>query len=77
MKDRFAEEVFRLQNIPVCGKHFRPEDFTTVSKETPLVFQKPRLKRQAILSVLSCGETADGKNLKQLTPLEEPLSLCH
>ena len=78
-KIRIRREGFEPSKYSyVCSKHFRPEDFTTPSKDTPLAFQKPRLKRRTVPSVLLRGETVDGKKSRTTNTAGralEPLSL--
>ena len=62
----------------VCSKHFKKEDFTEPSKDTPTVYQKPRLKRGAIPSLFLRGESSEevksrstATSLRALKPLKE------
>ena len=75
--------IFRVGFEPskysyVCSKHFKKEDFTEPSKDTPTVYQKPRLKRGAIPSLFSRGESSEevksrstATSLRALKPLKE------
>ena len=75
--------IFRVSFEPskysyVCSKHFKKEDFTEPSKDTPTVYQKPRLKRGAIPSLFSRGESSEevksrstATSLRALKPLKE------
>eukprot|EP00795_Rhopilema_esculentum_P003902 gene3902-15218_t len=62
----------------VCSKHFKKEDFTEPSKDTPTVYQKPRLKRGAIPSLFLHGERSvevksrsTATSLRALEPLKK------
>jgi len=63
-KIRIRREGFEpSKHSYVCSKHFKPEDFTTPSKDTPLPYQKPRLKRGSIPSLFLRGE---GEGMKKI-----------
>ena len=68
----------RRAGFYMCSKHLKKEDFTEPSKDTPTVYQKPRLKRGAIPSLFLRGESSEeGKShltatsLRALEPLKE------